>query len=167
MPRPKTPKLPVSKTLISEVLQRVSNAKTKNEKVAILQEYKSQALTKVLLCNFAKSITFTFPEGKTPYTQAEVPAGISHQMLVTEHRLLEKFIKKSVNGMIVYGCSGGPQPRIQQLKKEALWIQLLEALHADEADVLDLIKDKKLTDRYKITRQNVIDAFPELGLQNE
>lgn len=167
MPRPKTPKLPISKTLISEVLQRVSNAKTKGDKVTILQEYKSSALTKVLLCNFAKTISFTFPAGKTPYTQAEVPAGISHQMLVTEHRLLEKFIKKNVNGTIVYGCSGQPRPRIQQLKKEALWIQLLEALHADEADVLDLIKDKKLTDRYKITRQNVIDAFPELGLQNE
>ncbi len=157
----------MSKTLISEVLQRVSNAKTKGDKVTILQEYKSSALTKILLCNFAKTISFTFPEGKTPYTQAEVPAGINHQMLVTEHRLLEKFIKKNVNGTIVYGCSGQPRPRIQQLKKEALWIQLLEALHADEADVLDLIKDKKLTDRYKITRQNVIDAFPELGLQNE
>jgi len=167
MPRPKTPKLPVAKTLISEVLQRVSNAKTKDEKVAILQEYKSSALTKVLLINFAKSITFTFPEGKTPYTQADVPEGISHQMLVTEHRLLEKFIKKNVNGVMVYGCSGGPRPRIQQLKKEALWIQLLEALHADEADVLDLVKDKRLTDRYKITKQNVVDAFPELGLQHE
>ena len=167
MPRPKTPKLPVGKTLISEVLQRVSNAKTKDEKVAILQEYKSSALTKVLLCNFAKSISFTFPEGKTPYTQQEVPKGINHQMLINEHRLLEKFIKKNVNGTIIYGCSGQPRPRIQQLKKEALWIQLLEALHADEADVLDLVKDKKLTDRYKITRQNVIDAFPELGLQHE
>ena len=45
-----------------------------------------------------------------------------------------------------------------------MWIQLLEALHQEEAEVLDLIKDKKLTDRYKITKQNVIDAFPELGL---
>ena len=167
MPRPRTPKLPVSKTLISEVLQRVSNAKTKNEKVAILREYKSQALTKILLCNFAKSINFVFPTGKTPYTQSEVPAGIEHQMLIREHRLLEKFIVKNVRGTMMYGCSGGPRPRIQMIKKESLLIQLLEALHADEADVLDLVKDKKLSDRYKITRQNVIDAFPELGLQHE
>ena len=167
MPRPKTPRLPVSKTLISEVLQRVSNAKTKDEKVRLLQEYKTAALTKVLLCNFAKSITFTFPQGKTPFTQLDVPAGINHQMLITQHRLLEKFIKKNVNGVTVYGCSGQPRPNIQQIKKESLWIQLLESLHVDEADILDLIKDKKLTDRYKITRQNVIDAFPELGLQNE
>ena len=167
MARPKTPKLPVSKTLISEVLQRVSNAKVKKEKVAILQEYKSPALTKVLLCNFAKSITFMFPSGKTPFTENEVPKGINHQILFTEHRLLEKFIKKNVNGVIVYGCSGQPRPSIQQLKKESLWIQLLEALHPEEAELLDIVKDKKLTEKYKITKQNVIEAFPELGLQYE
>lgn len=167
MARPKTPKLPVGKTLLSEVLQRVSNAKTKTEKVGILQEYKSQALTKILLCNFAKSISFVFPSGKTPYTQNEVPKGIDHQMLIREHRLLEKFIVKDVNGVKVFGCSGSPRPSIKQLKKESLWIQLLEALHTDEADMLDLVKDKKLSERYKITRQNVIEAFPELGLQYE
>lgn len=167
MARPKTPKLPVSKTLISEVLQRVSNAKTKDEKVSVLIEYKSDALTKVLLCNFANSVTFLFPEGRTPFTASEMPIGISHQMLITEHRLLEKFIKKTVNGVVYYGCSGQTKPNIQQLRKEALWIQLLEALHADEAEILDLVKDKKLSTRYKITKQNVIEAFPELNLQYE
>lgn len=167
MARPSTPKLPVSKTLISEVLQRVSNAKTKTKKVEILQEYKSPALTKILLCNFAKSVSFVFPSGKTPYTPCEKPAGVQHQVLFTEHRLVDKMIIKTINGVTYYGCSGSTKPRIQQLKKEQMWIQLLEALHADEADVLDLIKDKALTDRYKITKQNVIDAFPELGLQDE
>ena len=41
-----------------------------------------------------------------------------------------------------------------------MWIQILEGLHAEEAELLDLVKDKKVTSRYKITRQNVIDAFP-------
>ena len=167
MARPATPKLPVSKTLISEVLQRVSNAKTKAKKVEILQEYKSPALTKVLLCNFAKSIEFCFPEGKTPYRPLDRPKGIEHQMLITEHRMLEKFIKKTVNGVTYYGCSNGTRPMMQQLKKENLWIQILESLHPEESQVLDLVKDKKLTSRYKITKQNVIDAFPELRLQDD
>ena len=81
MARPATPKLPVSRTLISEVLQRVSNAKTKAAKIEILQEYKSPALTKVLLCNFAKSIKFVFPDGKTPYTALDRPKGVEHQFL--------------------------------------------------------------------------------------
>ena len=66
MARPATPKLPVNQTLISEVLQRVSNAKTKAKKIEILVEYKSPALTKILLCNFAKNIHFLFPDGETP-----------------------------------------------------------------------------------------------------
>ena len=167
MARPSTPKLPVSKTLVSEVLQRVSNAKTKAKKVEILQEYKSPALTKVLLCNFAKAVEFVFPSGKTPYTPLDRPKGVQHQLLFTEQRLLDKFITKTVNGVTYYGCSGTTKPSLQQIKKENMWIQLLETLHADEAEVLDLIKDKKLTSRYKITKQNVIDAFPELNLQND
>ena len=167
MARPSTPKMPVSQTLISEVLQRVSNAKTKAKKVEILQEYKSPALTKILLCNFAKSIGFVFPSGATPYTPSEKPEGVEHQLLFTEHRMIDKMITKTINGVTLYGCSGQPKPRIQQIKKEQIWIQLLEALHADEAAVLDAVKDKELHKRYKITRQNVIDAFPELGLQNE
>ena len=167
MARPSTPKLPVSKTLVSEVLQRASNAKTKAQKVQILQEYKSPALTKILLCNFAKNIQFVFPEGKTPYTPLDRPKGVEHQVLFTEQRLLDKFITKTVNGIKYFGCSGRPKPSIQQLKKEALWIQLLEALHPEESEILDLIKDKKLTTRYKITRANVAEAFPELGLQNQ
>ena len=164
MPRPAKPKLPVSKTLISEVLQRVSNAKTKADKVKILREYKSPALTKVLLCNFADNIRFCFPSGETPYTPQERPKGVDHSYLFNEQRLLEKFIAKQVNGVVYFGCSGQTRPRIQQLKKEQMWVQLLENLHPEESAVLDLVKDKKLTDRYKITRQNVVDAFPELHL---
>ena len=167
MARPITPKLPVSKTFISEVLQRVSNAKTKDEKVKILVEYKSPALTKILLCNFAKNIRFVFPDGATPYTPSNLPPGIEHQVLFSEHRHLDLYITKTVNGVTYFGCSGGVKPRLPQLKKEQLWIQLLEVLHASEAELLDLVKDKKLTSRYKVTKQNVIEAFPELGLQNE
>ena len=166
MARPSTPKLPVSQTLISEVLQRVSNPKTKDKKIEILQEYKSPALTKILLCNFADTIGFVFPDGKTPYTPNDKPKGVQHKVLFTEQRLIDKFITKTVNGVTYYGCSCTPKPRIQRLKKEHMWIQLLECLHAEEAELLDLIKDGKLTSRYKITKQNVIDAFPELGLQN-
>ena len=167
MPRPAKTKLPVNKTLLSEVFQRVSNAKTKAQKISILQEYKSPALTKLLLCNFAKSIRFCFPTGKTPYEPQERPKGVDHQYIYTEHRLIEKFIAKKVGGVVYYGCSNSTKPRIQQLKKENLWVQLLEGLHPEEAEVLDLVKDKKLTERYKITKQNVIDAFPELRLQDE
>ena len=56
MARPATPKLPKEKTLISEALQRVSNAKNKAAKIKILKEYDTMALRKVLLCNFSYDI---------------------------------------------------------------------------------------------------------------
>ena len=145
----------------------MSNAKTKDKKVEILREYRTSALTKILLCNFGKKIEFVFPPGPTPYKELDRPKGIEHTMLLTEHRMIDKFIKKTVNGVTYYGDSNGLQPNIGTLKKEQLWIQVLENLHAEEAELLDLVKDKNLTSRYKITRQNVIDAFPELMLQNE
>ena len=167
MARPATPKLPVPQTLISEVLQRVSNAKVKSDKIKVLREYKSPALTKILLCNFATNVHFVFPPGKTPYTPSKKPKGVDHTRLFTEHRFIDKFIVKKIGGIVFYGCSMEPRPRIQQLKKEQMWMQLMESLHPEEAALLDLVKDKKLNTRYKVSRQNVIDAFPELKLQQD
>ena len=99
MARPATPQLPVHQTFISEVLQRVSNAKTKAKKVEILREYVSPALKKILLCNFAKSIAFCFPEGQTPYRPNDRPKGVEHQLLFTEHRMLDNFIKNNPDGL--------------------------------------------------------------------
>ena len=168
MPRPRTPKLSKEKTLISEVLQRVSNAKTKDKKIEILKEYDTMALRKVLLCNYSYDIVFVFPEGKSPWNRPEddedVPIGLEHVWLLSEHRQLDKFCKKAWNGQVYYGDSGTQRPSIPQLRKEQLWVQLLESLHPQEAEVLDLVKDKKLQTRYKITKQNVIDAFPDLGV---
>jgi hypothetical protein len=166
MARPKTPKLSKEKTLISEVLQRVSNAKTKAEKIKILKEYDTMALQKVLLCNFSYDIKFVFPEGKSPWSAPEedMPIGRDHTWLLSEHRQLDKFCKKAYNGAVYYGDSGTQNPSIPQLRKEQLWVQLLESLHPEEAEVLDLVKDKKLQTRYKITKQNVIEAFPHLGV---
>ena len=168
MARPRTPKLSKEKTLISEVLQRVSNAKTKAKKIEILQEYDTQALQKILLCNFSYNIKFVFPDGKSPWTRPEEEPPIDdghHTWLMSEHRQIDKFCKKAFNGQVYYGDSGQLQPSIPQLRKEQLWVQLLENLHPQEAEVLDLVKDKALTSRYKITKQNVIDAFPHLEAQ--
>ena len=97
MPRPRTPKLPKEKTLISEVLQRVSNAKTKDKKVEILREYDTMALQKVLLCNYSYNIKFVFPEGRSPYNKPEEgeekPIGYDHTWLISEHRQIDKGVR--------------------------------------------------------------------------
>ena len=41
-------------------------------------------------------------------------------------------------------------------------MQLLEGLHEGEAEVVCLMKDKKLTDKYKVTKAVVTEAFPDI-----
>lgn len=134
---------------MSEILQKVSNAKTKAEKIKILQDNNSQTLRSLLIWNFDESVETLLPEGEVPYTPNEAPAG-------TEHTLLEQESKR-----FYYFVANG-NTNIPQMKRETMFIQMLEGLHRSEAEVLCLVKDKKLGKRYKITRACVEEAFPQI-----
>lgn len=136
------------KFLIHEILQKVSNAKTKPEKVKLLQEFNSQALRSVLIANFDESIISLLPEGTPPYKENEAPEGTEHTVLEKEVRLLHHFFKGGSN--------------VSQVKREQMFIQILEGLHKGEAEVLCLMKDKKIGKRWKITKQCVEEAFPQI-----
>lgn len=138
------------KLLISEVLQKVSNAKTKVEKVKLLQQYNSDTLRMLLIWNFDESIISAVPEGEVPYTVNDAPAGTEHTSLEHESRLFFHFIK-------------GGNENLTKVKRENMFIQLLEGLHKDEAEVVCMVKDKKLGKRYKVTKAAVSEAFPQIN----
>ena len=135
--------------LISEVLQKVSNAKTKAEKIKLLHEYNTQTLRSILIWNFDESVKSLLPEGEVPYTPNEAPAG-------TEHTLLEQESKR-----FYYFVANG-NANIPQVKRETMFIQMLEGLHSSEAELMVLTKNKKLGKKYKITRACVEEAFPQI-----
>ena len=138
-----------SRLLISEVLRKVSNAKTKQEKISLLRQYNSNALRQLLIINFDDSVVSVMPEGDVPYTPNEAPAGTDHTRLEHEYRGLYRFFK------------GGA--KLPGLKRESMFVQLLEGLHADEAELLVLVKDGRLGDKYKrITKAVVSEAFPQI-----
>ena len=134
--------------LLHEVLQKVSNAKTKAQKIKLLQSHNTPALRQILIANFDESIISMLPEGEVPYKKNDAPEETEHTKLVHEYRKLYLFFK------------GGAT--ISQTRRESLFIQLLEGLHQGEADVLILIKDRKIGKRWKITRQCVEEAFPQI-----
>tara|TARA_A100001035_G_scaffold229485_1_gene191173 strand:- start:578 stop:1009 length:432 start_codon:yes stop_codon:yes gene_type:complete len=138
--------------LMNEVLQKVSNAKTKAQKIKLLQEYNTPALRQVLIANFDESVISMLPEGDVPYKKNEAPEETEHTVLVHEYRKLYLFFKGGAN--------------ISQTRRETLFIQLLEGLHKGEAEVLCLMKDKMIGKRWKITRQCVEDAFPSITWGN-
>tara|TARA_B100000700_G_scaffold83921_1_gene94505 strand:- start:2645 stop:3076 length:432 start_codon:yes stop_codon:yes gene_type:complete len=138
--------------LINEVLQKVSNAKTKAQKIKLLQEYNTPALRQVLIANFDDSVISMLPEGEVPFKANEAPEDTEHTKLAHEYRKLYLFFK------------GGAS--VSQTRRETLFIQLLEGLHKGEADVLCLMKDRKIGKRWKITRQCVEEAFPQIEWGN-
>lgn len=142
------------KLLISEVLQKVSNAKTKAEKVKLLQEYNTNALRQVLIINFDESVIPLLPEGEVPFEPNDAPKGTEHTKLEAEYRKLYLFFKN------------GPSKSLKAMQIENLFIQMLEGLHEDEANVLVMAKDKALGKKYKITRACVEQAFPQIKWGN-
>ena len=139
-----------SRLLISEILRKVSNAKTKKEKVELLQKHNTPALRQLLIWNFDESVISMIPDGEVPYTPNDAPVGTDHTRLEQEYKGFYRFVK-------------GGQDRLPAAKRESMFIQLLEGLSAEEAELVCLVKDKKLNDKYKrITRTVISEAFPSI-----
>ena len=122
--------------LMSEVLTKVNNAKTKDKKIAVLKEHDSEALRMVIKSSFDPKIKWVLPEGQVPYKANEAPEGTEHTLLSQEARRLYHFIE-------------GADNQTPRMKKETMFIQMLEGLHHSEAEVVCHAKDKILHQKYK------------------
>ena len=139
-----------SRLLLSEILRKVSNAKTKKEKIDLLRKHNTPALRQLLIWNFDESVVSMVPEGEVPYTPNDAPVGTDHTRLEQEYRGFYRFVK-------------GGQDRLPSLKRESMFVQLLEGLSAEEAELVCLVKDKRLNTKYKrITKAVISEAFPHI-----
>ena len=129
--------------LLSEVLTKVNNAKTKDKKIAVLKQHDSEALRMVIKSSFDPKIKWAMPEGQVPYKPNEVPEGTEHTLLMQEAKRLWHFIE-------------GADNRTPRMRKENMFIQMLEGLHHSEAEVVCHAKDKVLHQKYKGLSDNVV-----------
>ncbi|NDG30849.1 hypothetical protein EB118_12350 [bacterium] len=131
---------------ISEIIKLASEQKTKQDKINILQQHSNEALLRILKYAYCPSIKFVLPEGQPPYKENAFDD--CQPMLYQEVRRMYLFIEGGNNDL-------------SKLRREQLFIGLLESLDKDDAKLLCSVKDKKLP--YKgITPQLVKDAFPGL-----
>jgi hypothetical protein len=141
---------------IHEVLELAAAAKTKEEKIKILKEHETIALKSILRGAMDSLIVFTLPEGTPPYNAEHTPDGYSKSSI---HRQAKKF---------TYFVKGGRGDGLPSVRREKMFIEVLESVHPKDAEVLILMKDKKLiyknnTAHYKgITKKLVQEAFPNL-----
>jgi len=144
----KTKKLP-SNPFMNEILELVSEQKTDAKKVAVLKEYECDALKSIFIWNFDDSIISLLPEGNVPYKPNENPLGTDHSSLRREQRNLYMFVK-------------GGNDALSTIRRETIFIQMLEGLHPKEADIVIAVKDKNLEDMYDVPFEVVEEAYPDI-----
>ena len=128
---------------VHEIFTRINNAKDKPAKIAILKQFDNQAMRQLLKAAFDPKIKFDLPEGNPPYIKNEAPAGTEHTSLASEAKKLYHFVV-------------GGNNQINKLKKETMFIQMLEGLQEQDAEVLMAIKNKSLNNAYKGLTANLV-----------
>lgn len=134
---------------MNEILDLVSKQKTNAKKVEVLKEYENDALKSLLIWNFDESIISVLPQGEVPFKPNESPLGTDHSSLRREFKHFYNFVK-------------GGNDTLPSIRRETIFIQILEGLHPNEAEVLCLVKDKQLQSKYKITKELVSEAYPDI-----
>jgi len=133
--------------LVHEIFTKINNAKDKPKKIEVLKQYDNSAIRQLLKAAFDPKIQWDLPEGDPPFIKNEAPAGTEHTSLISEARRLYHFVVGGNNS-------------INKLKKETMFVQMLEGLQEKDAEVLLLIKNKKLNTVYKgLTASMVKETF--------
>ena len=134
---------------IFEILELVSKQRTRAKKIEVLKQYETESLKAILIWNFDETVVSMLPEGEVPFEKNDVPVGTDHTSLRKEWRNLYHFVK-------------GGNDSLSKTRRESMFIQMLEGLHPEEADLVCLVKDKGLSTKYKISKQVVEQAFPDI-----
>ena len=134
---------------IHEILELACKQRSKAKKIEILKEYETPALKSIFVWNFDDTVVSVVPPGDVPYNKNEVPVGTDHTSLRREYKHLYNFVKGGNDGL-------------SSLRRETMFIQMLEGLHPEEAKILCLVKDKCLQTKYKLTYDVVAEAYPDI-----
>ena len=164
--------------LAFEVLDVVSKQRTKAKKVEALKKYEDVSLKMIFIWNFDESVVSMLPPGDVPYAnfddQVSNSGGMNAKMNDEIRRMHETGsfslgnADKQGRTTIRRECKNfyhfvkGGNPGINNLRRETMFINLLQGLHPLEAEILCLVKDKKLGEKYKLTQDIVSEAYPDI-----
>ena len=160
---------------VHEVLELASSQRANAKKVEALKKYEEDAVKVILKWNFDDNIVSAVPEGEVPYGEEE-------DQLVYTGSLSENIAKEAAGGdsataqdmdgrgrttlrrewKNLYHYVKGGNDQLSRTRREMMFINLLRGLHPKEAEILVLVKDGNLEDKYKISKQNVMDAYPAM-----
>jgi hypothetical protein len=182
---PKTPavvneNLP-SNPFIFEVLTLASKQRTNSKKVEILQKYAHPSIKAIFIWNFDESVISLLPPGEVPYSSTKEQTSYSGTLSDKIGDAVGKMGEIGSNSLgsqdqgrssirkeyqRFYNFIKGGNDSLSSLRRETMFINVLEGLHPLEAEIICLVKDKKLETKYKITKEIVSQAYPDIQWGN-
>jgi len=161
---------------IFEILDLANSQRTKDKRIEILQKYENDALKSIFIWNFDETVISMLPEGPVPYgdiNDQNVYSGDLSDNLSKEASGGESATGQDLDGrgkvslrreyQNLYHFVKGGNDGLTTIRREMMFINLLQGLHPKEAEILILVKDKKLEDQYpKITFDVVKDSYSDI-----
>ena len=160
---------------LHEIFELASKQRSKAKKVEVLQEYAHDSVKSVLIWNFDETVISMIPEGEVPYGDIEdqsVYSGSLSENLDREMRGGESATGQDLDGRgktslrrewrNLYHYIKGGNDSLNKTRREMMFINLLRGLHPKEAQILILVKDKLLQSKYKLTKDVVSEAYPDI-----
>ena len=157
-----------------EVFDVVSKQETNAGKVKALQKYEHDSLKALFIWNYDDSVVSLLPPGEVPYSSMEdeqnttgtLSTRIDQQVSTLAHHQTTNVNQGHTTlrreWTKLYNFIKGGNDTLNGLRRETMFIQLLQGLHPLDAEILCLIKDKDLESKYNIPKKSVIQAYPDI-----
>ena len=164
-----------------EVLELVSSQKTSAKKVELLQRYVDPSLKSIFIWNFDESLVSALPVGDVPYASTGEQNSFSGTVSDKVNDAVGKMNEMGSNSLGMndqgqttirkehtrfYNFIRGGNDGLSSLRRETMFINILQGLHPLEAEILILVKDKKLETKYKVSKEIVSEAYPDIKWGN-
>ena len=171
---PDTDSLPTN-PFVFEVLELVDAQKTNAKRVEVLKNYEHDCIKTIFVWNFDTSVVSLLPPGPVPYgeTNAQTTfAGTLSENIAKEAAGGESATGQDLDGrnktsirheyQNFYHFVKGGNNELSTTRREMIFINMLQGLHPKEAELLCLVKDKDLEQKYKVSVDNVKQAYPDM-----
>ena len=163
-----------------EVLALASKQRSNAKKVEVLRKYEHNSLKALFIWNYDDTSISMLPPGEVPYSSLKDEQISSGSLSTKVNQLVGTMEYNDTVSMgnatdlkrgrttlrrewtKLYNFIKGGNDSLKSLARETMFIQILEGLHPLDAEILCLVKDKKLYDKYRITKENVAEAYPNI-----
>ena len=146
--------------MVHELLEAVDAERVKAKKLDILRTHGEDSFKMTMIWNFDESVVSMLPEGSVPYQPVESDVQANREKGLPQRSTIRNSARQ------FYRFVKGGDDQLNKIKRESIFINILETLPQPEAEILVLVKDKALNTKYNITKELVAEAYPEITWGN-